>query len=377
MFVEYLFEINPITLLLVMLSLTYLIKQRVLGLNKRLETKYEETQITYKNYAIVTPAEQASNSILVMSYNILASYFTKLEYFPYCPENYLHVKYRAPRIVNEIEKVNPDILCLQECDFDLFSEYYLPNLQELGYNCHYKASSSNKIVINVICYKRRIFGVDEELNIDLNEELVKKDEAFSKFKDAKVLSLNHHASKKKIVVVNTQLYWNPDFEFVKYGQMAKILMDLEKKYSSSVPVIIAGDLNSLPNSNVMKYIYRKSPDMNSINRGDISKNRKLIGELWEEKAHHLELRSAYDSYKLGSLMDQEQAEAANNHHPDFTTYTQEFIGTLDYIFYSTKHFQVSQVLNVPNHDPEIKSAKLPNKVYPSDHLKIAARFNFI
>lgn len=374
MFVEYLFEINPITLLLIMVSLIVLIKQRTKTADKTSQKRYEDTQITYKNYESLSPNEQASNSVLVMSYNVLAYYFTKFEYFPYCQETYLHVKYRAPRIVNEIEKVNPDILCLQECDFDLFSEYYLPNLEALGYTCHYKASSSNRIVINVVCYKKRSFSVLEEFKIDLNDELAKRDEAFNKFKDATVLSLTHHASGKKIIVVNTHLYWNPDFEFVKYGQMCKIIKDIEKKYSTSVPLILTGDFNSLPGSNLMKYIYRQAPEMNSINRGDIAKNKKLIAEFWEENGHHLDLRSAYDCYKFSRIND--DPDFANN-HPDFTTYTQEFIGTLDYLIYSAKHFQVTQILNVPTHDPEVKSAKLPNKTYPSDHFKIAARFKFI
>ena len=260
-----------------------------------------------------------------MSYNVLAYYFTKYEYFPYCPEQYLHVKYRSPRIINEIEKVNPDVLCLQECDFDLFSEYYLPNLEALGYVCHYKASSSNRIVINVVCYKQKLFSVEEEFKIDLNDELTKRDEAFNKFKDATVINMTHNPSGKRLVIVNTHLYWNPEFEFVKYGQIAKIIKDIEKKYSASVPVILCGDFNSLPTSNVIKFIYRNAPDMDSIKKGDVNKNRKLIAEFWEEFTHHLDLRSAYDSYKSSALVS--ESHYANN-HADFTAYTEEFSGTI-------------------------------------------------
>lgn len=372
MFVEYLFEINPITLLLMVLTVIYFVKQKTKSSELKTTKKYEETQVTYKTYESVPPSD-LSKTVLVMNYNVLAYYFTKYEYFPYCNENYLHVKYRAPRIVNEIEKVDPDILCLQECDFDLFSEYYLPNLEALGYTCHYKASSSNRIVINVVCYKRRAFSLEEEFKIDLNDELTKRDEAFNKYKDATVICMTHRSSGKRLIVVNTHLYWNPDFEFVKYGQICKIVKDLEKKYSANAPILLCGDFNSLPNSNVIRYIYGDKPDLNNINRGDINKNKKLIGEFWEENPHNMSLRSAYDSYKMGSMSD--KPDYAEN-HPDFTVYTKEFIGTLDYLLYSSKHFSVSQVLNVPTHDPEVKSSKLPNKTYPSDHFKIAARFKF-
>ena len=372
MFVEYLFEINPVTLLLMVVTIIYFVKQRTKSSEAKTTKKYEDTQITYKTYETTAPNE-LSNTVLVMNYNVLAYYFTKYEYFPYCNEAYLHVKYRAPRIVNEIEQVNPDILCLQECDFDLFSEYYLPNLEALGYICHYKASSSNRIVINVVCYKRKAFTVEEEFKIDLNDELTKRDEAFNKYKDATVMCLTHRPSGKRLIVVNTHLYWNPDFEFVKYGQICKIVKDLEKKYTVDAPIILCGDFNSLPNSNVLKYIYGDQPDTNNINRGDINKNKKLIAEFWEENPHNMQLRSAYDSYKSGNMSS--KPDYAEN-HPDFTVYTKEFIGTLDYLLYSSKHFKVSQVLNVPTHDPEVKSSKLPNKTYPSDHFKIAARFTF-
>ncbi len=371
MFVEYLFEINPLTLLLIVLTLIFLVKQRTKSPDTKTNRMYEETQIKYKSYDSLSPTEQKNSSVLIMSYNVLAYYFTKYEYFPYCAEHYLQVKYRAPRIVNEIEKVNPDILCLQECDFDLFSEYYLPNLEALGYICHYKASTSNRIVINVICYKRRAFVMEEEFKIDLNDELSKRDETFNKFKDAIIINLTHLPSKKSIVIANTHLYWNPEFEFVKYGQICKIIKDIEKKYSASVPVILCGDFNSTPNSNVIRYIYRNAPDLENIKRGDINKNKKIISEFWEDFNHSLDLRSAYDCYKLGSLINEPDY---SNCHPDYTACTEEFNGTLDYIIYSRKHFQVTQVLNVPTHDPEVKVSKLPNKTYPSDHFKIAARF---
>jgi len=375
MFVEYLFEINPATLLLIILTILFLIKQRTRNIDSlKSEVKFEETQITYKNYETLPPNEQKQKTILVMSYNVLAYYFTKAEYFPYCPEEYLHVKYRSPRIVNEIEKVNPDVLSLQECDFDLFSEYYLPNLTALGYVCHYKASSSNRIVINVVCYKKSLFTLEEEYKIDLNEELNKKDEAFNKFKDATVINMKHNPSGKRVVIVNTHLYWNPEFEYIKYGQLSKIIKDIEKKYSASVPMILCGDFNSLPNSNVIKYVYGIAPDIDNIKKGEIEKNKKFISELWEEYKHNLDLRSAYDSYKKDKII--EKYDYANN-HPDFTVYTEEFIGNLDYIIYSTKHFKITQLLDIPINDPNVRTFKSPNKVYPSDHFKIAARFQFV
>ena len=79
------------------------------------------------------------------------------------------------------------------------------------------------------------------------------------------------------------------------------------------------------------------------------------------------MRSAYDVYK-----GEKKSEFSDN-HPDFSTYTHEFIGLLDYILYSEGSISVTQLLKVPTNDDLIKSHKLPNSKFPSDHLKICAR----
>jgi endonuclease/exonuclease/phosphatase (EEP) superfamily protein YafD len=55
-------------------------------------------------------------------------------------------------------------------------------------------------------------------------------------------------------VGNTHLYWDPQFEKVKYHQICSAVSQL---YSFSDPtdsLILAGDLNSLPDSNVVRYV---------------------------------------------------------------------------------------------------------------------------
>ena len=60
-------------------------------------------------------------------------------------------------------------------------------------------------------------------------------------------------------------------------------------------------------------------------------------------------------------------------HPDFTNISNEFKGNLDYIFYSNE-LEVTELLEIPNDDEAILAHNIPNKNYPSDHLKIAAKF---
>jgi CCR4-NOT transcription complex subunit 6 len=359
------------TFLLMMITLVFFVYR---SLKKPLKyvREYDKTLVDYKSYKKID--DQAKNkTILVMSYNIMAYNFTKIEWFPYCPPEYLHPRHRAPRILNEIEQVNADVLSLQECDHDLFVEFYKPNLEALGYNCIFKAASASRIVTNCIAYKNKLFREESWTYLDLNDELDKLDDSFCRHKEAIFVTLKHYATGKSVVVANTHLFWNAEFEYVKYGQMCMIVKLIQNKFPQ-LPIILCGDMNSTPNSNVIKYLYRKAPEILHTIRGDFQKNKKFMELLWNENPNKLELRSAYDVYKVSNSNDFE--DYADN-HPDFSTYTHEFIGNLDYIIYSQKSLEVVELLKLPTHDHEVKAQKLPNSKYPSDHLKVGARFKFI
>ena len=202
MFVEYLFEMNPITFLIIMLTTIFLIHKNLNKNVAKTKREYNETLVDYKVYQKVDE-KSLSDTILVMSYNILSSTFTKIEWFPYCQPEYLHPKYRAPRILNEIERVNADILCLQECDHDLFLEFYKPNLEAMGYKCIYKATDSSRIVTVCTAYKRQLFREEEEWTyLNLDRELDKLDESFLRHKEALFVNLKQHSTGKKVVVVS-------------------------------------------------------------------------------------------------------------------------------------------------------------------------------
>jgi CCR4-NOT transcription complex subunit 6 len=372
MFVEYLFEINPLTFLLIMLSMIFLTYKNLNKNVAKTKREYHETMVDYKVYNKIDD-KNLNDTVLVMSYNILSCTFTKVEWFPYCQPEYLHPKYRAPRILNEIERVNADVLFLQECDHDLFLEFYKPNLEAMGYNVIFKSTNSSRIVTVGIAYKKKLFREENVVFLNLDEELDKLDDSFIRHKEALLVTLKQNSTGKKILVANTHLFWNADYEYVKYGQMSRIIKYIEKNYKD-LPIIMGGDMNSTPSSNVLKYVYKKAPEVNMNIRGDYNKNKKFMEHFWNEHKHNLNLRSAYDIYKVGSNKDYE--DYAEN-HPDFSTYTHEFVGTIDYILYNQNKIEVAELLKLPTHDIEVKSNKLPNSKYPSDHLKIGARLRLL
>lgn len=75
--------------------------------------------------------------------------------------------------------------------------------------------------------------------------------------------LEHIKTKKRVVVTNTHIFWNPKLDFVKYGQANWLLYNLAtfiKKNDidlNQVCVIMCGDFNSKPDSSVVHRIMNK------------------------------------------------------------------------------------------------------------------------
>lgn len=377
MFVEHLFEISPLTFLLIIISTIYIVYKYTTEKQEsfKSECNYDTPPVNFLSYKSEDELNSSStkqNSISIMSYNILAYNFTKPEWFPYCHEEYLIPQYRAPRIINEIEKLNFDIVCLQECDHDLFMDYYKPNLEALGYTTRIQIGTSKKKVSICTAYKKDLFKEENFVYLNLNTELGKLDDSFIKHKEAHLIQLKHLSSRKSFLVINTHLFWNPKNEWIKYGQMHMITSAIENNFSKALPTVIAGDFNSTPDSNVLKIFYNKSPEILNDSEDNL-KNKKYIEQFWKEiNGNKLRTyRSAYDVYKVSSADD---FKSFDENHPDYTTYTHEFIGNIDYIFYTNENLELLQLLKMPTHDTEIKGLKIPNHRYPSDHLKVGAIF---
>ena len=169
-------------------------------------------------------------------------------------------------------------------------------------------------------------------------------------------------------------------------------------------VIIAGDFNSIPNSIVLRMIYYKAWELEmSQNKEHINnrfiynkKESDLIKEtldkmekrenfenminylmkLSKEIFENYEIKSAYDNYRK-EVKDEKFGFLRN--HPKYTNYTNKFIDTIDYIFYS-KNLVKLKILKIPDVETGKNKLKeklfLPNDKYPSDHLKLVANFEY-
>lgn len=87
--------------------------------------------ISREKTAFVGP--HAEKDIKFMSYNILADIFTKEEGFEYCSKTQLAMNSRHPKIVQQIIRTQPDVVCLQEVGEIHFENALVPDLRDAGY----------------------------------------------------------------------------------------------------------------------------------------------------------------------------------------------------------------------------------------------------
>ena len=61
--------------------------------------------------------------------------------------------------------------------------------------------------------------------------------------------------------------------------------------------------------------------------------------------------------------------------PLFTNYTRNFHGTIDHIFYTNKSLELTHLLQMPDISEVERDGTLPSTKYPSDHVRIEAKFH--
>ena len=57
-------------------------------------------------------------------------------------------------------------------------------------------------------------------------------------------------------------------------------------------------------------------------------------------------------------------------HPPWSTYFEDYKGMLDYIFFTKESMRVTRILDLPSIDEVCSEKDLPNKLFPSDHLRM-------
>ncbi|KAK9154585.1 hypothetical protein Sjap_002065 [Stephania japonica] len=341
----------------------------------------------------------------VLSYNILAEVYASSELYGYCPSWALSWTYRRQNLLREIVGYKADIICLQEVQSNHFEEFFAPELDKNGYQALYKKKTTE--VYNGTAYaidgcatffRRDKFSHVKKYEVEFNKaavsltdalvpipqkktalsRLLKDNVALIAVLEAKFSNQGADTPGKRqlLCVANTHVNVHQELKDVKLWQVHTLLKGLEKiAVSADIPMLVCGDFNSMPASAphallAMGKVDQMHPDLATDPLGILRPSSKLT--------HQLPLVSAYSSFaRMGvglGLEPQRRKMDPTTNEPLFTNCTRDFIGTVDYIFYTADSLTVESLLELLDEDSLRKDTALPSPEWSSDHIALLAEF---
>lgn len=353
----------------------------------------------------VFPSRDCSNykdKVIVVSYNILGveNAANHPDLYLDVPPKFLEWSWRKNLIRQEISSYNASILCLQEVD--RFAD--LSNLlQGDGFKGVYKARTGEARDGCALFWKDKLFTLLHEENIEFRSFGLRDNVA-----QLCVLKMNQNEKKSKpskaskatqsrsLVVGNIHVLYNPKRGDVKLGQ---VRLFIEKAHELSrewggIPVVLAGDLNSIPQSPMYQFFESSGLNIHLHDRRRISGqlehhshktwnlSRNVLNEWSEEelmlatgseKATHLQHKLKLFSAYLGVPGSRETRD--NYGEPLATSYHSKFMGTVDYIWHTDELVPV-RVLDILPIRTLRSSYGLPSKIWGSDHLALVSELAF-
>eukprot|EP00727_Mastigamoeba_balamuthi_P002746 m51a1_g12469 hypothetical protein (428) ;mRNA; f:63-1852 len=322
-------------------------------------------------------------TVRVMTFNVLAEGFASAEQYPYCPSWALDASYRYQRILAEIASCGPDIACLQEVQSAAYADFFLPSLAEMGYAGVFRPRSKARTMPDwsgvdgcAVFYRQACVRLLQEHLVEyqrvamarfrgLQGDLAGLDKLIVRDNIALVALfqvLSDGKAPRFLLVADTHIHWDPQNCDVKLMQVQFMLEELaaikaqaERELGVSVAVAIMGDFNATPQSGVYQLLRDGSvpPDHPEFNGSN-------FGTYTTSGLHH--------SFNLVSSY-------AHLGEPEYTNYSGDFVGVLDYIWVSRASVRVLQALNVvPMQELQLLKSPLPNAHFPSDHVSLVAEF---
>eukprot|EP00249_Psilotum_nudum_P018680 c26914_g1_i1 orf=573-2312(-) len=238
----------------------------------------------YWFYSTTEPLRFADRFV-ILSYNILGVESVNLhrrELYSRIPAFILNWEHRKQRILLEFDLWLPDVLCLQEVDrFDELQE----DLGQRGFKGVFKARTGAVRDGCAIFWREERFSLLQEESIEF-----KKLDLRDNIAQLCVLQSKHgkwttsitgertvkrNKSENRVIVCNIHVLFNPNRGDIKIGQVRVLL---KKAYALSkewgrIPVIVAGDFNSTPQSALYQFMQSSKLDVSCFDR------RKMSGVL--------------------------------------------------------------------------------------------------
>nr|XP_043609850.1 carbon catabolite repressor protein 4 homolog 1-like [Erigeron canadensis] len=346
----------------------------------------------------------STGTFTVLSYNILSDSSTS-DLYSYCPPWALSWPFRRQNLLREIVGYRADIVCLQEVQNDHFEDFFAPELDKHGYQALYKKKTAEVFNGSIMTidgcatfFRRDRFSHVKKYEVEFNKaaqsltdalvpsaqkktalnRLVKDNVALIVVLEAKFSnqSIDNPGKRQLVCVANTHVNVQQELKDVKLWQVHTLLKGLEKiAASADIPMLVCGDFNSVPGSAPHTLLAAGKvdpmhPDLAVDPLGILRPATKLT--------HSLPLVSAYSSFARpgGGFSTEQQKRRVDpaTNEPLFTNCTRDFIGTLDYIFYSADSLIVESLLELLDEDRLRKDTAIPSAEWSSDHIALLAEF---
>ncbi|KAK8490978.1 hypothetical protein V6N13_126118 [Hibiscus sabdariffa] len=343
----------------------------------------------------------------VLTYNILSDSYASSELYSYCPSWALSWPYRRQNLLREIIGYRADIVCLQEVQSDHFDDFFAPELDKHGYQALYKRKTNEVYSGNIhtidgcaTFFRRDRFSHVKKYEVEFNKaaqsltevavqttqkkaalnRLVKDNVALIVVLEAKFTNqgADNPGKRQLLCVANTHVNVQQELKDVKIWQVHTLLKGLEKiAASADIPMLVCGDFNAVPGSAshsllAMGKVDPLHPDLVVDPLAILRPHSKLT--------HQLPLVSAYSAFLRGvglGLEQQRRRMDPTTNEPSFTNCTRDFIGTLDYIFYTADSLTVESLLELLDEDSLRKDTALPSPEWSSDHVALLAEFRCV
>ncbi|KAI3454902.1 hypothetical protein Pfo_011565 [Paulownia fortunei] len=358
-----------------------------------------------------------NDRVVIVSYNILG-----IENATKHPElyrgvlpKYLDWEYRKKLLCKEVKGYQASILCFQAslCSSWRFNEVdHFDDLNEIlgkdGFRGLHKARAGETRDGCAVFWKSELFTLLHEENIEFQRFGLRNNVAQlcvlkmnQDLPSADATALSPCAiTSRSLLVGNIHVLYNPKRGDIKLGQMR---IFLEKAYELSqewgcIPVVITGDLNSLPQSAMYQFLASSKLHIQQHDRRQISGQifpceyaesqsrrnhltRHLMNRWTDEEImlatgsrlsqlrHHLKLCSAYAEVPGSSKVRDKIGE------PLATSYHSLFTGTVDYIWHTLDLVPVKVLETLPMRSLK-KTGGLPSKKWGSDHLAVVCELAF-
>ncbi|TPX52263.1 hypothetical protein SeMB42_g01517 [Synchytrium endobioticum] len=342
---------------------------------------------------VASVAMQKAFKFTLMTFNVLAQTLIKRERHPNCTKTALKLKTRMPLITSVIEQHQPDILSLQEVDVDHFAAYFTPVFTKLGYTYQFDrktgVSDAKALAGYGLCiaWKKDCFDVKRKIQIDF-DAVEPRCQSKSKWQTGLIAQILAFTSASTpsigIIVSNQHSYWRPLARFTKLHQAMATLervMELKREVNHESTsnihwhAFLSGDFNITPQEPTYTAVRMHQPITSDILAAlEPDAESKAAAETIIERRKELPVLDS--CYSIYTAVHGKRTQSPVIDEPEYTHWSEDFAGTLDYLFSvreATSRIQVEKLLKIPTLD-ELKPP-IPNEEFGSDHLPLMAELS--